>query len=1169
MGFFGQLLVLTASYQASTWPCTGPPCVYSPGDHPGAGDVRRDAVARQALLDEVARRAAMETVKRSTSGATDMKAALADAHNSIAVQLMERNRFRDAEPEVRQALELLPTKPELSYNLGVVLSGLKRYSEAETAYEQALSFQAEFPSAHFNLARTHMSLANSIADEGCFDDAKQRNERLVKALWHLNHSFDHQSHAKSLEQTYKSMEEVHYQLGDAKGAWNAYQRFLAIAPQEGLQSTLKDSCSSIIAWLEDRLLELPGLDGDSNGAYPTIPSSVQAELCDDEQAGNIKSPRSQLQRRFFKRSYARFQQNQTPYSDASLAFFAAYFLAVHKAGGFYKDSKDDPTALLSAGRWSLDNDRLAVFLAHTFRNLVEEVAGKRMKLGFAKVAIYEQGAELPNHHDQILNEVSITLVLQSTAGGVASAKWPLVLWSVLDVEQNYLQNVSLVAPVGGGLVFRGRDFLHGRPCCLPEGESSTVLLLHYVADEFPEYQCRTLVNVTGASAADLLQHACAQLPSTHSASIKPNEGVEEDLQAASKDSRYLLYNPCATNLDPTYCQSQFNNQVVFLLHALSVARALGRTLVLPPFMWMEHQMAEVQNWFPFEHFFDVDHLAQRFDVISLEDFLSRHKLQQPGGFKLLWYYYPPYLVSDEPNAYQGRFFRNYMNLSFAWPKRMSPFWEVRMAASGRGEEPYKEGEGKAYWTAARLLLGKFRAESSNFHENANSAAASTFAEWLGFIGGPSRIRTGGEEEARLINNHASELVQWTQLARTLSLGKDLHPVDDLQRYRQGSNAMNIAALDVLVFDFAPSYNFRFDRFDFDWELRRNRRALRFRQDLERSADEIVAQLFGGQRFVALHLRRDGYAEFCRAEALREAAGFGKLRFGFRTTQGACNPSEEDLLWALSEAGVGHSNGAHAVFLSTNSQDPGEIESLRRRISDEFGASTHQLHQATSSGAIRPEHRPALDLLVAARAWGFIGNPISTLSMNVLIERDVRGLPRNSTTFCGLGKHEIWAGQISKDAMVSTAWIPLSRATVSQSSTAFGGDAEHAVDGVADPEYINGHCTHTIEQRTPWWKADLGMHQMVQFVEVMNRGDCCEDRLSGLEVWISKRSAQLYRQGRRCAVMDNPILAGETRTLRCNVAGSMLWLVLPGHDRVLTLCSVRVALGPSSSNLDLK
>ena len=62
--------------------------------------------------------------------------------------------------------------------------------------------------------------------------------------------------------------------------------------------------------------------------------------------------------------------------------------------------------LLSAGRWSLDNDRLAVYIADKLAPLAQDAAGKKMKLGFAKVAIYEAGAELPDHHDQILNEVS-------------------------------------------------------------------------------------------------------------------------------------------------------------------------------------------------------------------------------------------------------------------------------------------------------------------------------------------------------------------------------------------------------------------------------------------------------------------------------------------------------------------------------------------------------------------------------------------------------------------------------------------------------------------------------------------------------------------------------------------------------------------------------------------
>ncbi|CAE7389348.1 O-fut1, partial [Symbiodinium natans] len=200
--------------------------------------------------------------------------------------------------------------------------------------------------------------------------------------------------------------------------------------------------------------------------------------------------------------------------------------------------------------------------------------------------------------------------------------------------------IELFAPIGEGLVFRGREFLHRRPCCLGAGERSLVLLLHYVPADFPEFQCESMVNVSAAKADDLLLYQCQALMPPDPA------GIGEASAPAPKPprQRYLLYNPCATNFDPHYCQSQFNNQVVFFLHALSVAKGLGRRLVLPPFMWMEHQMAESQRWFPFEHFFDLEHLKERFDVISLEEFLSLEDLAHPGGQKLWWYFYPPYLV---------------------------------------------------------------------------------------------------------------------------------------------------------------------------------------------------------------------------------------------------------------------------------------------------------------------------------------------------------------------------------------------------------------------------------------------------------------------------------------------------------------------------------------------
>ena len=63
--------------------------------------------------------------------------------------------------------------------------------------------------------------------------------------------------------------------------------------------------------------------------------------------------------------------------------------------------------------------------------------------------------------------------------------------------------------------------------------------------------------------------------------------------------------------------------------------------------------------------------------------------------------------------------------------------------------------------------------------------------------------------------------------------------------------------DVLAFDFAPSYNFNVDRFDFDHELRAAHRALRYAPPIRGLAARAARDLFDGEPFAAAHLRRDG------------------------------------------------------------------------------------------------------------------------------------------------------------------------------------------------------------------------------------------------------------------------------------------------------------------------
>ena len=80
-----------------------------------------------------------------------------------------------------------------------------------------------------------------------------------------------------------------------------------------------------------------------------------------------------------------------------------------------------------------------------------------------------------------------------------------------------------------------------------------------------------------------------------------------------------------------------------------------------------------------------------------------------GGW-LSHYLYPPYVLPPSDTvSFRGGFFRRH-GLRFVQSRRMSPFIEASQATSGRGDEPYAEGEGLGYWRSAALLLGKQQRE---------------------------------------------------------------------------------------------------------------------------------------------------------------------------------------------------------------------------------------------------------------------------------------------------------------------------------------------------------------------------------------------------------------------------------------------------------------------------
>ena len=71
--------------------------------------------------------------------------------------------------------------------------------------------------------------------------------------------------------------------------------------------------------------------------------------------------------------------------------------------------------------------------------------------------------------------------------------------------------------------------------------------------------------------------------------------------------------------------------------------------------------------------------------------------------------------------------------------------------------------------------------------------------------------------------------------------------------------------------------------------------------------------------------------------------------------------------------------------------------------------------------------------------------------------------------------------------------------VSQSSTAFGGDARRAVDGKVDGNYGHNSVTHTNFQSKPWWQVDLSKEETIRQINIYNRTDTAQDRLANFDV----------------------------------------------------------------------
>ena len=78
----------------------------------------------------------------------------------------------------------------------------------------------------------------------------------------------------------------------------------------------------------------------------------------------------------------------------------------------------------------------------------------------------------------------------------------------------------------------------------------------------------------------------------------------------------------------------------------------------------------------------------------------------------------------------------------------------------------------------------------------------------------------------------------------------------------------------------------------------------------------------------------------------------------------------------------------------------------------------------------------------------------------------------------------------------------------QSSTAYGGDANRALDGNTNSSYSQNSITHTNFEKQAWWQVDLGRSEQVGLVRLFNRGDGeLAKRLSNFDVILYDEKGQ--------------------------------------------------------------
>ncbi|KAI3376244.1 hypothetical protein L3Q82_016753, partial [Scortum barcoo] len=118
-----------------------------------------------------------------------------------------------------------------------------------------------------------------------------------------------------------------------------------------------------------------------------------------------------------------------------------------------------------------------------------------------------------------------------------------------------------------------------------------------------------------------------------------------------------------------------------------------------------------------------------------------------------------------------------------------------------------------------------------------------------------------------------------------------------------------------------------------------------------------------------------------------------------------------------------------------------------------------------------------------------------------------------------------------------------------------GQPSNAVNGCKTRVVSWVCCSHTNQQDSPWWRVDLLALHKVSAVTIVNREDCCSERLTGAQILIGNSS--LYSDNPRCGTVSSTT-GTFIHTFKCTgMNGRYVFVFIPGVDKTLTLCAVEV------------